>query len=153
MKQKPKEIFAILPVRNRKNITLSCIASLKELIIPDGYVLHIIVVDDASTDGTVQAIIDKYPDILIIEGDGSLYWGGGICAGMKLAQQKKGDFIWWLNDDLEVTKTCLCELISASESNKKGIYVGVVLDDCGVPIYGGIKRKSFFVFSRQSFSE
>ena len=38
--------------------------------------LSIFLVDDASSDGTSDAVAYKYPDVTIIPGGGNLYWAG-----------------------------------------------------------------------------
>jgi GT2 family glycosyltransferase len=46
--------------------------------------LNIIIVDDASTDGTKKYLQNHFSDLTILNGDGSLFWGGAI----KLFKQK-----------------------------------------------------------------
>jgi GT2 family glycosyltransferase len=71
-----QKIFIIIPVHNRKQITLNCLKSLSKNGDLGRY--HVVVVDDGSTDGTAEAIQALYPDIVVLHGDGNLWWTGAI---------------------------------------------------------------------------
>lgn len=58
-----------------------------------------VVVDDASQDGTAEAIRARHPATRVLAGTGSLWWTGGIRMGMDHALQEGAEFIFWLNHD------------------------------------------------------
>ncbi len=70
--QKLKKVELIIPVYNRREITLQALRSLRR-IDDQGLNVHIIVVDDGSTDGTGEAIRRDFPEVQIVEGDGTLH--------------------------------------------------------------------------------
>ncbi len=112
-------IHVIIPVYNRLKKTITCLKSLeKQNIYKD---LRIIIVNDGSNDGTKEYITKNFPQINIINGDGSLFWGGAINLGIEYALKKKktGDWILILNNDIELTPETISRLISISEINKK----------------------------------
>jgi GT2 family glycosyltransferase len=75
--QSPKQsIYIIIPVHNRKQITIACLENLNAC--DDLQKYHVIVVDDGSTDGTAEAIRSQYPIVEILTGDGNLWWTGAI---------------------------------------------------------------------------
>ena len=58
-----------------------------------------IVVDDGSTNGISGQIREAFPDVCILQGDGSLWWAGGMHRGMLAALEAGADVILWLNHD------------------------------------------------------
>ena len=78
-----ENVYIIIPVHNRKEITLKCLDTLKQNGDLDKY--YVIVIDDGSTDGTSEAIQSLYPDVIILTGDGNLWWTGAIKKGMEYA--------------------------------------------------------------------
>ena len=87
----------ILPVRNRRETTLRCLAHLR-----DTGVLAwagAIVVDDGSTDGTPRAIQAQFSAVEVLSGDGQLFWTGAIALGMRHAVAQGAACCVWLNDD------------------------------------------------------
>lgn len=96
--QPPKEsVYLIIPVHNRKAITLSCLDHLYTQ--GDAHRYHIVVVDDGSTDGTAEAIQQHYPDVTVLSGNGDLWWTGATALGMQYAYQQGATYFFWLNDD------------------------------------------------------
>src|SRR5207302_2516035 len=60
---------------NRGELTLACLRSLFEQR-RAGIELHAYVVDDASSDGTPDAIKSEFPFVDLISGNGQLFWNG-----------------------------------------------------------------------------
>ncbi len=92
-----KFVYVIVPVHNRKETTLNCLANLKQLGDLKRY--RIIVVDDGSTDGTASAINTFYPEVKVLIGDGNLWWTGAMALGMEYAYAQGARYFIWLNDD------------------------------------------------------
>jgi hypothetical protein len=111
--------YIIIPVHNRKAITLSCLERLKQQGSLDRY--HIVVVDDGSTDGTSAAIAQQYPDVNILSGDGNLWWTGAIVLGMKFAMARGAQYLIWLNDDTLPETGAIERLIVSCINNPKTI--------------------------------
>ena len=62
-------VYIIIPVHNRKQITLKCLENLDKS--GDLQQYHVVVVDDGSTDGTTEAINNLFPDVKVLPGDGN----------------------------------------------------------------------------------
>ncbi|WP_299414882.1 glycosyltransferase family 2 protein [Acaryochloris sp. IP29b_bin.148] len=90
-------VYILIPVHNRRETTLECLKHLRQTGVSKKY--HVVVIDDASTDGTAEIIAELYPDTLIVPGDGNLWWTGAIALGMQYAAERKATHFIWLNDD------------------------------------------------------
>jgi GT2 family glycosyltransferase len=92
-----QSIYIIIPVHNRKTLTLACLENLKTN--GDLQKYHVIVVDDGSSDRTAEEVKSSYPEVTILQGDGNLWWTGAIAMGMEYAYQQGATHFIWLNDD------------------------------------------------------
>ena len=92
-----KFVYILVPVHNRKEITLNCLSTLKQSGDLERY--RIVVVDDGSTDGTASAIHSLYPEVKVLNGDGNLWWTGAMALGMEYAEAHGAEYFIWLNDD------------------------------------------------------
>lgn len=141
-------IAALITCHNRKAQTLACLEALYQNTLPDGYSLDVFLVDDGSIDGTEQAVRERYPQVNVIKGDGSLYWNGGMRVAFAAAMEKDFDYYLWLNDDTQLYPNVLDALISTHERLSKEdraplIIVGSTQDiDVAKLTYGGMHRVS-----------
>ena len=96
-------IYICIPVFNRIEYTLKCIESIKAQKYRN---YTIIICDDGSTDNTSEIISQKYGEVILIQGDGNLWWTGGInkCISKAFEFAQNSDYIFTLNND-----TILCE--------------------------------------------
>jgi GT2 family glycosyltransferase len=97
---------------NGKDDTLECLASVFKLDYPN---FSVIVVDNGSTDGSVAAIRQDYPQVTLIETGRNLGYAGGNNVGIRYALDQNAEFIFLLNNDTIVSSNILTELISASK--------------------------------------
>lgn len=103
-------VTAVAPVHNRREITLQCVRSLLDLD-TTGVELRIIIVDDASADGTTPALRAEFPDVEVIEGDGDLWYSEGTNVGIRRALELGTDFVWQINDDQYFDRNALLALL------------------------------------------
>lgn len=143
MSNLPITIYAVLTCFNRKEKTLECIRRLKAQETTYDAHMHIVVVDDNSSDGTAQAINDRYQDVEVLHGDGNLFWNGGMRMGIDHAASKSPNFFMWVNDDTILHPNALQILLSTfyelkSELDRMPIIAGSVMDPVsGKLTYGG----------------
>jgi GT2 family glycosyltransferase len=125
MSTEPISVAIVTPVHNRRDITGQCLRSLSR-IKSDGLDVHVIVVDDGSTDGTSEAISREFPDVEIIEADGSLWFTEGTNVGVRQALESDPKYILMMNDDQVFDDNFLEFLVETAEANPRSI-VGPLL--------------------------
>ena len=124
------KIAAIIPVYNRKAITIECLRRLKQVYVA-GYELSVIVVDDASTDGTADEIKSQFPDVSVLHGCGDLWWTGAINVGVREALKKGYDYILLLNDDIKWDCDFLEKIVEVSSLNPNALISAIKLEKTG----------------------
>ncbi len=102
---------------NRKNDTLECLHSLFQLKHAN---YNLIVIDNASTDGSVEAIKKRYPEIFVIKNDTNLGYAGGNNVGMRYCLVSKAQYFVILNNDTILHPLFLDALVDAAERNLDG---------------------------------
>jgi len=142
------KLAVLLTCHNRKAHTLACLNMLFSNHLSDGYAFKVLLVDDGSTDGTSEEVRNYYPQVTVIEGDGNLYWNGGMRVAFSAAMEMGFDYYLWLNDDTLLYPTAIQSLLMTSMDLKKKhgksvIVVGATKDKKGGRLtYGGVVRTS-----------
>ncbi|MGK7368687.1 MAG: glycosyltransferase family 2 protein, partial [Candidatus Halalkalibacterium sp. M3_1C_030] len=93
---------------NGKEDTIECLNSLKALEYPN---FEIVVVDNASSDGSVSEIKDKFPETTLLESEINRGYAGGNNIGLRYALNHDSDYAWILNNDTVVDKNALGSLV------------------------------------------
>jgi len=142
---KLKKIAVLITCHNRVQLTLNC---LKHLYKQDGigkeFEIQIFLVDDGSTDGTSTEIHLNFPEVIVIQGNGNLYWNRGMFTAWQKAIESEEDFdaYLWLNDDTFLFHNGLLNLFNAAiQTNFKSIICGSIQspNDPAILTYGGCK--------------
>ncbi|WP_269523427.1 glycosyltransferase family 2 protein [Coraliomargarita parva] len=142
MSSKPIQITAMLTCFNRKMLTLACLQAFFDQELPEGVRLDVVLVDDGSSDGTGDAIRAAFSKAQVLEGDGSLFWCGGMCKAWEQAESANPDYLLMLNDDTTLHPGAIRELLQlAPAADCPVIAVGAISDpDSGELSYGGRLR-------------
>jgi GT2 family glycosyltransferase len=147
MDLKPKMRIAVLMTCfNRKRMTLETLNSLFNQKEIDDLDMTVYLVDDGSRDGTSQAVELRFPQVCLLQGDGSLFWNGGMRKAFSTALSTGFDGYLWFNDDTLLEKDALHRLIACvtdiRDSYGSAIVVGSIRDPrTGEWTYGGVKKK------------
>ena len=98
---------------NVKEDLIKCLTSLHKN--PPSYVFEVIVIDNASTDGSVEAVRNKFPDVVVIAKSQNLGFAAGNNQGIERSQ---GEYILLLNPDTIVHPHSLDILVEFMDKNK-----------------------------------
>ena len=108
-----EQIAAVVVTYNRKELLLQCI---QHLLAQQGAVCDVLVVDNASTDGTAQALEQMASPRLFYRNTGENLGGaGGFHFGMRWAVEAGYDYVWIMDDDSLPQPRALAELWAAHE--------------------------------------
>jgi GT2 family glycosyltransferase len=99
----PRVVVVVLNWNGRVD-TLACLASLTAVDYPNW---EVIVVDNGSEDGSVDAVRKAHPAVAVIESAENLGFAGGNNLGIDVALQRAADFILLLNNDTTVAPDLL----------------------------------------------
>lgn len=144
-----KTIAVLLTCHNRKAETVRCLEFIARQKLLEDIAVQVYLVDDGSTDGTAAAVKEVCPKAILLQGNGSLYWGGGMRQAFAEAMKDGYDFYLWLNDDVTLAENALNFMVTTyqalvSTGHSKSILVGSTKDpQIGELTYGGWRMGSW----------
>lgn len=107
------KVFAVILTFNRKDLLKRCLdAVYAQTRACDG----VIVIDNASTDGTEQMLLESLrPNLKCYVLSHNIGASGGFNAGFRLAYQNGADFVWMMDDDVIPAADALQCLLEADQ--------------------------------------
>lgn len=143
-----KTIAVLLTVHNRREKTLHALRRLYAVPLPSDYRLRVFLTDDGCTDGTAEAVREQFPEVEILQGDGTLFWNCGMRLAWEAAARENPDFYLWLNDDTFLFDRALEVLLRTSaEESHQAIVLGSTCDTATEQqiTYGGKAENGAYV--------
>jgi GT2 family glycosyltransferase len=103
-------VWVVIPTFNRCQVLLECLQSLS---LQSYRRRQVVVVDDGSSDGTRTAVKDRFPDTVLLSGDGNRWWSGSMNLGLGhvMAHAAPHDFVLSCNDDVLLDAEFLSRLV------------------------------------------
>jgi rhamnopyranosyl-N-acetylglucosaminyl-diphospho-decaprenol beta-1,3/1,4-galactofuranosyltransferase len=115
---------AVIVTFNRKETLAVCLRSILDgELVPE----KLLVVDNASTDGTPEFVQTHFPDASVLRLPRNMGGAGGFKAGMAEALRLGYEFMWVMDDDHVVEKQTFRELMDAMRVSGKGVVGPVIL--------------------------
>lgn len=137
MKRKLTVIFTCF---NRKDKTIQAMKSIVEK--NSSVDFKFIIVDDNSSDGTVDAIQQLKYDTEIITGTGNLFWCGGMRVGIERYHEiDDGTDCLLVNDDVDFYTSAIDKIIDFQGDANDTVVVGATCDINGDFTYGLRKHR------------
>lgn len=112
-------IYVVIPNWNGKELLKPCLDSVSN----QAQKVEVIVVDNGSSDGSVDFVKNRYPNVRVIELEKNYGFTGGVNAGIREALVNKARYIALLNNDATVEPDWLDNLVIVANSDAK---VGIV---------------------------
>jgi GT2 family glycosyltransferase len=111
----------VIPTLNGRELLLRALASLRAQTRPaDG----VVVVDNASTDGTAKAVARDFPEVTVLRNDENLGFGRAI---NRAALDLDGDALVLVNNDVELEPEFLERILEPLREQDVGMVAGVLL--------------------------
>ncbi|MBD1908906.1 glycosyltransferase family 2 protein [Funiculus sociatus GB2-A5] len=143
-------IAILITCYNRKPKTLASLEALFNQVLPADFELCVYLVDDGSTDGTTEAVSHTYPQVKIIEGNGNLFWNGGMRMAFSEAIKHNHNYHLWLNDDTLIYPDALSKMLATSQRLAEQGYAPVIVTgatrdpETNTVSYGGVERNTWW---------
>lgn len=141
-----RRIVVALTSFGRRDTTLACLAALERAAARVEGGVEAVLVDDASPDGTAEAVRARFPWVHVVQGTGNLYWCRGMHLAIAHAWPSRPELLLWLNDDTLLDEDALAGLVGAHDSlSGSGAHPLILVGSTRDPVtgkrsYGGCRR-------------
>jgi GT2 family glycosyltransferase len=106
---------------NGKSLTEECLESMRAVSYES---LKVMVVDNASSDGSVEYLKPKFPEIEFVVNDRNLGFAEGNNVGIRIALGRGDDYVILLNNDTVVDPGLVQRLVEAAEKDERIGFAG-----------------------------
>jgi GT2 family glycosyltransferase len=105
-------VVAVVVTYNRRDLLLESLAALAgQVRRPDA----VVVIDNASTDGTAEVVAADHPEVRLVRLTDNIGGAGGFAAGLEVALADDADLVWLMDDDTVPEPGALDELLNARD--------------------------------------
>jgi GT2 family glycosyltransferase len=114
-------VLGIVLNYNGRDLTLQTVASLLASDFPN---LDLLVVDNGSSDGSHEAVGERFPRVRRLRTEENLGISGGLNLGFRVGLEEGYDFVMPMNNDIEVAPDMVSELVRLAGSTPRAGCVG-----------------------------
>jgi hypothetical protein len=137
----PPPISVVIPTHDTRELTLRCLDSLHASPVPG---MEVILVDDASADGTAEAVEEKHPGTVVLRNAAPLRFTRSANLGLA---RTRGEVLLLLNSDTEVEPGGLARLLAVfAREPELGIAGALLHYPGGSPQWSGGREPSLAWF-------
>ena len=106
------KLSIIIPNFNGKQFIKLCLDSIRK---QDYSFYELIIVDNGSSDGSVEYINEYYPELTLIENKENLGFAAAVNQGIK---SSSSEYVFLLNNDVELESDCVSNLLKCIEKDE-----------------------------------
>ncbi len=103
-------MWAIVVTHERRELLRECLVAVRAQTRPAD---HVLVVDNASSDGTPEMVLDQFPGVELLRLAVNEGGAGGFHEGMRRAHAGGAQWLWLMDDDTLPEPGALAELLAA----------------------------------------
>jgi GT2 family glycosyltransferase len=120
------ELAVVIPVFNRWHFTKACLDSLR---VQSAQSFYVIVVDDGSTDQTLDHLSKEYPEVKVLQTRGDLFWTDTVNLGIRYALEQGALRVMTLNNDVLCPPVFVEKMLAASILHPTSLIGALALED------------------------
>lgn len=142
-----RRLCALLTCFNRRDKTLASLQALQDSVGLGAVRLEAVLVDDGSSDGTADAVRQRFPWVHVVVNEGRPYfWCRGMNKALAEAIKRKPEVYLLLNDDTMLQPDALARLLACERQQRAAdggplLIVGSTKDErSGLLSYGGQRQ-------------
>jgi len=114
--------WVVIPTLNARELLLATLDSLAAQTVP----VEVVVVDNASTDGTAAAVATRHPAVRVVRNERNLGFGAAI---NRVVLELEGDVLVLVNNDVVCEPDFVARLVDPFGRPEIGMTAGVLLQD------------------------
>lgn len=119
------KLFVVIPNLNGEDLIAECLSSLEAQSVK----CEIVIVDNNSSDGSVDIIEKRFPKVSLIKNTDNLGFAGGVNTGIRYALDHEADAIALFNNDAVADKNWLKNLADVTTASNAGVVTGKLVRD------------------------
>ncbi len=131
----PKIMVGIVTY-NRRNYITTLLKQISQLVYPNEKI-QVVVVDNASTDGSAELLAAEYPSVIVLRNHENLGGSGGFNTFFNYIQQLENPttLAWLIDDDAQIDGYTLLNLVRAIQTDDEIAIAGSVMMDLENPTF------------------
>jgi GT2 family glycosyltransferase len=113
------DVSVVIVNWNTREILRDCLRSIYEQT--RGLTFEVIVIDNASEDGSLQMVKDEFKEVILVENSTNRGFAAGNNQGLAIA---KGRYVLLLNSDTVVLDNAIAKTVAFADANPEGAVIG-----------------------------
>jgi GT2 family glycosyltransferase len=109
-------VSAVIVTMKQREPVVRCVASVLAALEHVEGETEVVVIDNGSTDGTVERVRTEFPEIRVVERRRNTGFASGAAEGVR---QTSGEWILFLNDDAEIERDAVAAMLEVAKTDDR----------------------------------